>query len=91
MRFLAVGFCCLIVSTNVVSAQDAAALAKEAQAVLKDRCFACHGESGANEGGFNYALNRKRLVRELIVPGSSNESKLFQRVIAAAELRPATL
>ncbi len=81
MRSLVVGFCCLIVSTNVTSAQDAAALAKSAQAVLKDRCFSCHGESGANEGGFNYALNRKRMVRELIVPGSSNDSKLFQRVV----------
>ena len=81
MRSLVVGFCCLIVSTNAVSAQDAAALAKNAQAVLKDRCFSCHGESGANEGGFNYALNRKRLVRELVVPGSADESKLLQRVV----------
>ena len=81
MRSLVVGFCCLIVSTNAVSAQDAAALAKSAQAVLKARCFSCHGESGANEGGFNYALNRKRLVRELVVPGSADESKLLQRVV----------
>ena len=81
MRSLVVGFCCLIVSTNVAHAQDAATLAKSAQAVLKDRCFSCHGESGANEGGFNYALNRKRLVRELVVPGSADESKLLQRVI----------
>ena len=81
MRSLVVGFCCLIVSTTVTSAQDAAALAKNAQAVLKDRCFSCHGESGANEGGFNFALNRKRLVRELVVPGSADESKLLQRVI----------
>ena len=81
MRFLAVGFCCLIVSTTVVSAQDAATLAKSAQAVLKERCFSCHGESGANEGGFNYALNRKRLVHKLVVPGSIDESELYQRVI----------
>ena len=50
---------------------------EEAQGVLKQRCFSCHGESGANEGGFNYALNRKRLVRELVVPGSADESKCF--------------
>ena len=81
MRFLAVGFCCLIVSANVTSAQDAAALAKQAQAVLKQRCFSCHGESGANEGGFNFALNRKRLVRKLVVPGSIDDSELYERVI----------
>ena len=81
MRSLVVGFCCLIVSTTVAHAQDAATLAKSAQAVLKARCFSCHGESGANEGGFNYALNRKRLVRELVVPGSADDSKLLQRVI----------
>ena len=56
-------------------------LARKAQVILKDRCYSCHGESGANEGGFNFALNRKRLVRELVVPGSADESKLLQRVI----------
>ncbi len=56
-------------------------LAKHAQAILKERCYSCHGESGANEGGFNYALNRKRLVRELVVPGDAAESKLLQRVV----------
>ena len=84
MRSLVVGFCCLIVSTNVTSAQDAAALAKSAQAVLKDRCFSCHGESGANEGGFNYALNRKRLVHKLVVPGSIDESELYARASFAS-------
>ncbi len=70
-----------IVLASTAAAQDGAALAKAAQAVLKERCHACHGESGANEGGFNYALNRKRLVRELVVPGDAHESKLFQRVL----------
>ncbi len=54
--------------------------AAKARGVLKERCFTCHGEGGANEGGFNYALNRKRLVRELIVPGDPEASKLFERV-----------
>ncbi|TXT36024.1 MAG: WD-40 repeat-containing regulatory protein [Planctomycetota bacterium] len=55
-------------------------MAKKAQAILKSRCYDCHGNGGTNDGGFNYALNRKRLVRELVVPGSPDESKLFQRV-----------
>ena len=54
--------------------------AKRAHAVLKERCYSCHGEGGSIEGGFNYVLNRKRLARELIVPGSSEESRLYERV-----------
>jgi len=81
MRPFAVGLCCWMISAGAVQAQDVAALAKNAQAVLKDRCFSCHGESGANEGGFNYALSRKRLVRKLVVPGSTDESELYARVI----------
>ena len=81
MRPFTVGLCCWMISAGVAHAQNTVELAKKAQAVLKDRCFSCHGESGANEGGFNYALNRKRLVRELVVPGSADESKLLQRVI----------
>ena len=66
---------------SATAAESPAELAKNAAAVLKSRCYSCHGESGANEGGFNYSLNRKRLVRELVVPGSTDESKLFERVI----------
>jgi formylglycine-generating enzyme required for sulfatase activity/mono/diheme cytochrome c family protein len=67
---------------RVLEAADAPQqLATAAKGVLKNRCFSCHGEGGANEGGFNFALNRKRLVRELVVPGNSDESKLFQRVV----------
>lgn len=80
MRVSVAAFCCWMMIQGMAVAQSGPQLAKQAQAVLKDRCYACHGESGANEGGFNYALNRKRLVRELIVPGSTEESKLFQRV-----------
>ena len=54
-------------SVDRVVAADA--LAVNAQAVLKQHCFSCHGEGGSNEGGFNFVLNRKRLVRELVVPG----------------------
>ena len=35
-----------------------------AQAILKARCYPCHGEGGSNEGGFNYVLNPKRLTRD---------------------------
>ena len=55
-------------------------LAVKAQAVLKQHCFSCHGEGGSNEGGFNFVLNSKRLLREMVVPGNAGESKLFERV-----------
>ena len=83
---LAVIFCCIPLSFKCASAQ-ADDVAAAAQQVLSERCFSCHGESGANEGGFNYALNRKHLVRELVVPGSPEESKLFQR-ISSGEMPP---
>ena len=76
LMFAAVDF-----ANGAVAAESPAELAKQAASVLKSSCYSCHGESGANEGGFNYSLNRKRLVRELVVPGSADESKLLQRVV----------
>src|SRR5262245_29132980 len=77
IRTSACGIAVLIFAT---AAGEAADLAQQAKAILKSHCFACHGEGGANEGGFNFVLNRKRLVRELVVPGSAEESRLFERV-----------
>jgi TPR repeat protein len=64
-------------SLNLALSED---LPNQVRSILKERCYSCHGESGANEGGFNFALNRKRLVKELVVPGSAEESRLFERV-----------
>ena len=72
-------FALFISALNQAIAADE--LAKKAQAILKERCFSCHGESGANEGGFNFVLNRKRLVRELVVPGDADASKLLDRIV----------
>ena len=80
MRATVASLCAMLFFVGMAQAQDANKLAKQAQGILKSRCYSCHGESGANEGGFNYVLNRKRLARELIVPGSPDESKLFERV-----------
>ena len=70
----------LLISAEICLAQEANALASAAQGILKERCFSCHGEGGSNEGGLNYVLNRKRLIRELVVPGSAESSKLFERI-----------
>lgn len=80
MRATPACLCAMLIFVGIAQAQDADKLAKQAQGILKNRCYACHGEGGSNEGGFNYVLNRKRLARELVVPGSPDESKLFERV-----------
>jgi mono/diheme cytochrome c family protein len=62
-------------------AESPAELARLAQKVLQDHCYRCHGENGSVEGGFNFVLDRARLVnREKVVPGSPGQSKLFKRV-----------
>lgn len=80
MRANVASLCAMLFFVGMAQAQDADKLAKQAQGILKSRCYSCHGEGGSNEGGFNYVLNRKRLARELVVPGSPDESKLFERV-----------
>jgi mono/diheme cytochrome c family protein len=64
-----------------VSAADAA-LAQQAHAVFKANCYRCHGEEGASEGGFNFALNLDKLARTLIKPRNPSGSTLWQRMSA---------
>jgi tetratricopeptide (TPR) repeat protein len=60
---------------------DDADLARQAQEVLKAHCYRCHGQDGANEGGFNYVLDRGRLVaRKKLVPGNPDKSRLLRRL-----------
>jgi mono/diheme cytochrome c family protein len=54
--------------------------AEKAKAVLQGRCAPCHGSSADAKGGFDYVLDRERLVgRDKIVPGKASESVVFQR------------
>jgi WD40 repeat protein/mono/diheme cytochrome c family protein len=56
-------------------------LAGDARTVLERRCAACHGAAGTAKGGFDYVLDRGRLVaRSQVVPGRAAESPLFRRV-----------
>jgi mono/diheme cytochrome c family protein len=56
-------------------------LARKAQAVLQAACHRCHGQDGANEGGFSAVLDRDRLVAaKKVVPGDPSRSPLFKRV-----------
>ena len=63
--------------------------AVQARVVLKTNCYRCHGESGTAEGGFNFILDRNKLVaRKKVVPGNAAASKLYRRV-AEGEMPPA--
>jgi mono/diheme cytochrome c family protein len=71
---------CLLVTALVPGWATADDLAARARAVLQKHCAACHGAT-STKGGFGYVLDRDRLVgRGQVVPGSADESPLFQRV-----------
>lgn len=56
-------------------------LALQAKQILQTACYRCHGESGRVEGGFNYVLNRDKLIAGgMIVPGDISAGKLLRRV-----------
>jgi hypothetical protein len=58
-------------------------LAAKVQGILTAACHRCHGENGANEGGFNYLVNHERLLAtKKIVPGDAARSKVYQRLVS---------
>lgn len=68
-------------------------LARRALAVLSNHCGSCHGgptvSANANQGGFTAITDPAEMVAaDLIVPGSPQESELFERM-AAGEMPPA--
>jgi tetratricopeptide (TPR) repeat protein len=68
---------------------EATSLAARAREVLATHCYRCHGKDGANEGGFNYVLDRSRLVqRKKIVPGAPDRSKLYRRLTSPDDPMP---
>ena len=68
---------------------DPPALARQAHDILQTNCHRCHGKDGAMEGGFNYVLDRSRLIaRKKIAPGQPEHSMLLRRVVDG-EMPPA--
>jgi len=64
---------------------EGAALALKTQGVLKTACYRCHGEDGASEGGFNYALNLEKLAKTVVKPRNLAGSLLWERISATDE------
>jgi WD40 repeat protein/mono/diheme cytochrome c family protein len=76
-------------SQSAQAADTPAELAHKAQAVLKTHCHRCHGKNGSLEGGFNYVLDRDKLVtRKKVVPGQVEQSPLYKR-LATGKMPPA--
>jgi WD40 repeat protein len=73
-----------------VSTPSDPALVARAQTVLRTYCYRCHGQDGAIEGGFNYILDRNKLIaRRKIVPGQPERSPLMTRVLKGRMPPPA--
>src|SRR5688572_4781073 len=72
---------CTVLGFSSASAQQPAALAEQAEAILRTHCYKCHGQDGSLEGGFSYVLDRQRMIDvETIVAGSPDTSYLFARI-----------
>jgi mono/diheme cytochrome c family protein len=58
-------------------------LAQQAERILRQHCYSCHGEAGQAEGGFNFVLSVEKLKKgsTYISPGKPDESYLFERVL----------
>src|SRR5262245_33252709 len=82
---------CIPFITGVSGAQESNVrqLAQKAQDILRTSCYRCHGQDGANEGGFNYAADLRLLVsRKRVTPGESTKSKLIKRITNVADPMP---
>src|SRR5262249_49553411 len=57
-------------------------LAERARILLERYCQRCHGSGGPAKGGFDFVLDRERLIaRNKIVPGKPAEAELYLRLI----------
>lgn len=78
-----------LLPTPAAFAADSDALAGKAKAVLHTYCAGCHSQPGASKGGFDYVLDRDRLVaRGQVVPGKADESPVLLRIVQG-EMPPA--
>jgi tetratricopeptide (TPR) repeat protein len=68
---------------------DNVTLARKAGEILRVNCYRCHGRDGANEGGFNYILDRRQLVgHNKVLPGNAIRSKLYRRLTSEDDPMP---
>src|SRR6266480_2086574 len=89
LKNAAVGALCILaaIPSVVLFSQTEARIdfARDVQPLLKERCIGCHGPSQQMNG---YRLDRRStalggVVRANIVPGSSESSRLYRRLIGS--------
>jgi mono/diheme cytochrome c family protein len=74
--------CGLALSSPVPAWAAEGDLAARVETILRTHCGGCHGPGGTGKGGFDYLLDRDRLVaRSQVVPGKAADSPLLQRVL----------
>ena len=57
-------------------------LPKAAKKVMQDNCYACHGDGGTANGGFNFSLVVPRLIETgKVAPGQPDVSRIYARVL----------
>jgi serine/threonine-protein kinase len=54
--------------------------AAQAQAVLKNYCFRCHGENGVKESGVDVLDREKLVARKKVVPSDPAKSRLLKKM-----------
>src|SRR5947209_19761022 len=74
---------CMVVVIGGLGAAPATAadaLPARAEAVLKTHCARCHGPDSPGKGGFDFVLDRDKLVAlQKVLPGHAADSKPYQR------------
>ena len=75
---------------RVMSAQDddGPKLAQQVRSILERNCYRCHGQNGANEGGFDFILDFTKLVGKKVIAGDPGKSRLFKRVGVIRDMPP---
>jgi WD40 repeat protein len=78
----------VLLSLFILAGSTGAQTTERAWGILKTHCSRCHSSNGKAKGGFDYILDRERLVaRHQIIPGKAAESPVWQR-IQQAEMPP---
>ena len=71
----------MAIGPTTVRAQDKDDLAKRAKLFFTTHCYRCHGQNGANEGGFGYVTDLKQLVEtKKVNPNDPAKSKIFKKI-----------
>ena len=64
-------------------------LAGQALGILKTHCFRCHGEDGADEGGFDFVSDREKMVAAgYLLPKDAARSPLLDRMVSSDSPMP---